>query len=1118
MPRSFSDEASLVVNLLGGFSVSRGGRDVSLSFKRRKTLALLGYLAAAPDRTHSRSKLAALLWGERGEAEARHALRQSLFELRTALARMGRDAVRADTELIGISRAGVTSDVAAFQRLASESAPAALEAAAALYRGDLLEGFSVGESGFDEWLGAERAHLHQRAIDVLRRLLGHCIDSGAREDAIAAATRLLALDPLDEPIHRTLIRLHAEGGRRGAALRQYEACVAILRRELDVEPEAETRELHRILLLQSPAQEPAAPRGAPRGGAPFRRVAWRRRLPPSETALVGRLRELTALRRWWEDARGCREPRAVVVYGDAGIGKSRLIAELAGDVRQERGVVLYGRSREGDGVLPLAAWVEALGPGLTPQILDRLPLPWRQELGRLFPEIGVAPAAPGDKGDDLRLFQAVARALGAVAAHRACCVVLEDLHWADEMSLRLLAWLATRLERTPIMLLATARTEELADAPALRAVLGSLRREARCTALSVPPLSREETTMLVGLLLDQRGQTGDLERVNDRAWRLSEGNPFVVVEAVRSEGDGDDDAGGPLPDRVRAMTVRRLDALPGRARRLVDVAAVIGRDFELALLHRVSGDDEASVSEDIDDLVRRHLLREAGGRVDFTHDRVRTVTYESIGGSRQRLLHREVANALSNLYAANPEPHAAAVGRHLFLAGDWERASVALRQAGDVARSRGAWSDARVCFEDALIALGRLPPRHRAPVLPIHAQPPASADETRAAREHAFELHMRLAEAHHPLNGQEQRGRVLQDALSIARTLGDERRLALASTYLAHHTWMVGRTLSEATELGEQALATAERLGDRRLQILANHHLGGIYLMLGAYRDAERVLRRNLVLLDGPLATEQLAVGFPAAVSRSWLAWVLAERGQFEEARSVGEEGLRVARSLDHTVHAYSILQGSFGLANVHFLRGEWAQAIEIAESSRTLASAQSMGLWIPLFTFLLGACYAHVGRVVEGVAMLEAQTELTWKMSHSRVLICLAQAHLLQRQVERAVERANQALVAARERGEQGREATALWLLGEAAMLRNAGDGTAATYLREGLALAEELDQRPLVAHCRAGLGKLYRRTGKEEEARGHFTAATALYHAMGMTYWLHQAGSEFRELGGMA
>jgi len=1091
MPRASSGQASLVVNLLGGLSVSRAGRDVPLSFRRRKTLALLGYLAATPDRAHTRSKLAALLWSELGEAEARHALRQSVLELRTALAAMGLDALHVESESIGLSRAGVTSDVGAFQRLASEKAPAALEAAAALYRGDLLEGFSLDEPGFDEWLGAEREHLHQRAIDVLRRLLRCRVDSGAREDAIAAATRLLALDPLDESVHRTLMRLHAECARRGAALRQYEACAAILRRELDIEPDAETRALHRSL-LQSPGQEPAAPRDAARGGAPFRRVAWPRLLPPSETPLVGRARELTALRQWWDDARCRREPRAVVLFGDAGIGKSRLIAELAGHVRQGRGAVLYGRSREGDGVLPLAAWIEALGPGLTPRVLDRLAPPWRQELGRLFPEIGGAPAAPGDKGDEVRLFQAVARVLGAVAVRRACCVVFEDLHWADEMSLRLFAWLATRLERAPILLLATARTEELVDAPALRAVLGSLRREARCTTLTVPPLSREETTLLVGLLLDRPGQAGDIERLTDRAWRLSEGNPFVVVEAVRSEGDGDDDAGGPLPERVRAMTARRLDALPGRARRLADVAAVIGRDFELTLLQRVSGCDEASVIEDIDELVRRHILREAGERVDFTHDRVRAVSYESIGGSRRRSLHRDVANALASMHAANPEPHAAAVGRHLFLAGDWEGASVALRQAGDVARSRGAWSDARVCFEDALVALGRLP----------------GGGETRAAREEAFELHMRLAEAHHPLNDQEQRGRVLGDALSIARTLGDERRLALASTYLAQHTWMVGRTLAEAATLGEQALATAGRLNDERLQILANHHLGGIYLGLGAHRDAERVLRRNLVLLDGPLAAERLAVGFPATLSRSWLAWVLAERGRFEEAQSTGEEGLRLARSLDH---GYSILQGSFGLANVHFLRGEWAQAIEIAESARALAHARNMGLWIRPFTVLLGISYAYAGRVAEAVAMLESQVDLSLRVFRSRWLGCRAEAHLLQRQVEKAAELANRSLLAARERGERGREATALWLLGEAAVLRDAGDGSAATCLQEGLALAEELDQRPLVAHCRAGLGKLHRRTGKEEEARGHFAAATTMYREMGMTYWLDQAASEF-------
>lgn len=191
-----------------------------------------------------------------------------------------------------------------------------------------------------------------------------------------------------------------------------------------------------------------------------------------------------------------------------------------------------------------------------------------------------------------------------------------------------------------------------------------------------------------------------------------------------------------------------------------------------------------------------------------------------------------------------------------------------------------------------------------------------------------------------------------------------------------------------------------------------------------------------------------------------------------------------------------------------------WAQAIEIGESARALANARDMGLWTRPFTVLLSICYVHVGRVVEGVAMLETQVDLTLRMFRSRGLGFLAEAHLLQRQVDKAAEMAKRSLMTAQERGERGREATALWLLGEAAMLRNASDGSAAAYLQESLVLAEELDQRPLVAHSRAGLGKLYRRAGKEG-SQGHFAAATAMYREMGMTYWLDRAESEFRELG---
>src|SRR5262249_52040785 len=148
-----------------------------------------------------------------------------------------------------------------FERLARNDDPEALERSAALYQGDLLEGISPGSAQFEEWLRAERERLHELALDVFAKLLGHRMKLDAIEPAIQTALRLLSLDPLQEVTHRALMRLYARQGRRAAALRQYQLCVEVLQRELGVEPEETTKQVYRELLPQ-PAPRMAAHQAA----------------------------------------------------------------------------------------------------------------------------------------------------------------------------------------------------------------------------------------------------------------------------------------------------------------------------------------------------------------------------------------------------------------------------------------------------------------------------------------------------------------------------------------------------------------------------------------------------------------------------------------------------------------------------------------------------------------------------------------------------------------------------------------------------------------------------------------------------------------------------------------
>ncbi len=249
--------ARLTLTLLGGF---RAHLDpgAPLAFPTRKAQALLSYLAMPSGEAHSRDKLANLLWGSTIETTARTSLRQTLYSVRRSLRRADGGPLHADGNMVSLDPGAVSLDVVEFEQRVHEGTPAALAEAIALYRGDLLEGLTIQERPFEDWLLGERERLHEMALGALARLLAHQRAVGSTEAAIQSAMRLLTLDALQEPAHRALMQLYVETGRRGAALRQYQLCLTTLRRELNAEPERETTALYEEILRGRPAPVPVA--------------------------------------------------------------------------------------------------------------------------------------------------------------------------------------------------------------------------------------------------------------------------------------------------------------------------------------------------------------------------------------------------------------------------------------------------------------------------------------------------------------------------------------------------------------------------------------------------------------------------------------------------------------------------------------------------------------------------------------------------------------------------------------------------------------------------------------------------------------------------------------------
>ena len=238
--------AELRLEMLGGFDLTADGQTVAL--RTRKARALLAILALEPGRAWPREKLAAMLWQFSGEEQARTSLRQTLSLIRKAVPACNADWLRADGDALALDNAALAVDVAEFERLAEEGGTEALPSAAALYGGDFLDGLALREEAFEEWLRVERTRLRDKAVDVLARLVAHHAEARTYGAGIDVATRLLALDPLREEIHRALMELYARTGRTDAALRQFQSCRDILERELAVGPAPETQALYEAIL------------------------------------------------------------------------------------------------------------------------------------------------------------------------------------------------------------------------------------------------------------------------------------------------------------------------------------------------------------------------------------------------------------------------------------------------------------------------------------------------------------------------------------------------------------------------------------------------------------------------------------------------------------------------------------------------------------------------------------------------------------------------------------------------------------------------------------------------------------------------------------------------------
>ena len=709
MAASTRPRAGLRIRVLGPLVVTVDGAPIVVD--TRKALAILAVLAVER-RPYARDELAALLWPDADDESARGALRRTLSVLRSAL---GDRWLRIDRSIVALD-AAVDVDLVAVEDAAGSTDRRVLAAAAELARRvAFLTGFSLRDSvEFDDWR-ATRAVAAERSVSaVLDRLADIADSNGDLSTAIDAATRRLALDPLDEAAHRRLMTLLARSGDRGAAIRQYRACVAVLDRELGVAPLAETTELYEAI---RDARVEVAPGGGGSNAAPPTPDAIR---GPATLPMVGRsvtLEAILAARRAIVGA-----GVLVLVSGEAGIGKTRLVDAVAEVVRADGGRVLAARAYAAEVGIAYGPIVELLRVGLAGADamtrLAALPARTLDELERLVELPAGLPGRPAgasapdttagvDPAGRTRLIEALADGVSALAAGpHPGLVVVEDVQWADDSTRAMLAWLARRLAGRSLVLVLTWRPEDLDELGAAFAEALGVIPDARHLALE--RLDREAVADLVDAAV-----AGGLPAIDvDRLLTESEGLPLFVVEALLGGHDGRDAPDGPgdATRTVRALLRARLASVSETGTQVLAAGAVIGRSFDAGLVRRASGRSEEETVGALEELVRRGLVREVGGGTgatfDFTHARFRDAVYEGTSLARRRLLHGRTADLLRADAAGRDDPgRLVQVAVHERDAGRDAEAAEAFRAAGLRSRSLYALHEAGSHLESAL-ALG----------------------------------------------------------------------------------------------------------------------------------------------------------------------------------------------------------------------------------------------------------------------------------------------------------------------------------------------------------------------------------------------------------------------------
>ncbi len=957
---------------------------IPLNITSQKAQALFYYLVSNRQ-AYSREKLATLFWGETSERQAKGSLRNTLYELRRNLAPDSKPTkkyilVEGNT-LCFDPEADYWLDTEEFERLLGVGANSERlrmdnwSRAVELYRGDFLEGFFIRNAyEFEDWSFFERQRLQRRYLEALTELSDYYGSQGEYEKATAYAIQILSRDNLQENIHRQLMRLYYLAGNRSAALRQYEVCKDTIERELGVAPLAETTTLYEQILRQE-LVEPQRREVEPPTKGPSVEIRWQPRPSPLRpwpkpeylsSSLVGRDKEYAQLVHHLEAA-GQGRGQLVIVDGEVGIGKTRLVQELLNRAAPDFHL-LIGRCYESEMTLPYQPLVEALRGYLPTLDMDGLQISsiWLREVSKLVPELSeVLPDLPNSvplngETERSRLFEGVVRFLVALSHQRPLVLFFDDLHWADQATLALLQYLARHVIREKILLVGAYRTEDLNGL--LTNMMRSLRQDGLLARISLRRLTLEEVTTLIR---EMAGMESGGEKFSRRLYQDTEGNPFFIFEVVRSlleEGVLYRDEHGwstdlkdfatnyaqiSIPSSIRDVIQARLNRLEEISHQVLETAAVFRQQFYFTTVQRACDKSADEALDAFDKLLRAQLIKEIevgikGSSYDFSHAKIREVTYQQMSGARRQQVHRRVGEALEMEYRHRLDEVVSQLAHHFTAGGNREKALKYTIRAGDRARELYANEEAIAYYQRALElteskeelatiyeGLGdvyALVGKHHNAIESYKS----ALDSTGQGldKRQVAEIHRKMGRVHERNGGRDLALKHFRTGMRILESDGPSLEMVRLDSGMAFLN-IRQRQYEEAIRLCQQSLDMIEKLPENvdsqkeRARIYNN--LGSIYLDQNDYPSATEHFEKSLAIRI------EHGNAHGTAVLYNNLGVVYERQGNYAKALEYHRQSFEIEKEIGD-IYGLAISYTNLGL--ILFRKEEYSQALNHLEES----------------------------------------------------------------------------------------------------------------------------------------------------------------------------------------